>query len=125
MKRGYLLPEGCKDLMDVLKLKPKQPLPYVPAHLIDLLKREPQLLKFKPEQPLPHNPAPLPPILGEIAVPMQTTVSKLAALLGQNPLQIVADVLQLGFFVSTKQLLSFEIISSVARKYGFIAIKTV
>ena len=34
--------------------------------------------------------------------------------------QIIADVMQLGFFVTAKPL-DFKIISSVARKYGFIA----
>ncbi|MGA9779278.1 MAG: hypothetical protein WBS33_13490 [Verrucomicrobiia bacterium] len=47
MKRGYLLPEGCKDLIDVLK-KSKQPSQH-PVLLFDLWKlKKPQLVKFKP-----------------------------------------------------------------------------
>jgi len=125
MKRGFLLPTGCKDLIDVLKLRPQQrsePRPVLPPDELDL---EPQLGKFQPTQPPPKQLfSPLPPIIGEIAVPWQTTVSKLASLLGQKPLQIIADVLQLGFFVSAKDSLTYEIVSSVARKYGFIAIRT-
>jgi hypothetical protein len=101
MKRGYLLPEGCKDLIDTLKLK----------------------LHHEPKHPSPQHSAPLslPPIIGEIVIPEQTSVLDLAKLLTQKPFQIVADVMQLGVFATVKQTLDFEIISSVARKYGFIA----
>src|SRR5271154_3850049 len=99
MKRGYLLPEGCKDLIDILKLKPHH----------------------EPKHPSPPHPAPPPPIIGEIVIPEQTTILDLARLLSQKPFQIVADVMQLGVFATVKQTLRFEIISSVARKYGFIA----
>lgn len=37
MKRGYLLPKGCKDLIDVLKLKPNHELKHqLPQHFIPL-----------------------------------------------------------------------------------------
>lgn len=125
MNRGYLLPKGCKDLIDALKLKSQQPSLPRPVLPLDALNLKPQLAKFKPTQPPPQQPsAPLPPIVGEIVVPWQTTVSKLAELLEKKPLQIIADVLQLGFFVSAKDSLTYEIIASVARKYGFIAIRT-
>jgi hypothetical protein len=116
MKRGFLLPEGCKDLIDILKPKwPQLSAPYLTAF-------KPQLQKFKPTQPSsPKHPLPLPPIVGEVIIPASTSTAQLAALLGQKPFTIIADVMQLGFFVSANQLLDFEIISSVARKYGFIA----
>jgi len=69
------------------------------------------------------QPAPLPPVKGEIIIPAQTTVSHLAALISQKPLLIVADLMQMGVFASAWQLLGFETISRVARKYGFIAKK--
>jgi hypothetical protein len=101
MKRGYLLPEGCKDLIDTLKLKPHD----------------------DPKHPSPPRPvaAPLPPIVGELVIPEQTSVSDLARLLSQKPFQIVADLMQFGIFATFKQTLDFQTISSVARKYGFIA----
>lgn len=138
MGRGYLLPAGCKDLIDVLNLKSGQSQLH-PAQLIDLsklkLKLSPpqlnQLLdalkklkqQLEPKQPFPSPPAPLPPIKGEMVVPAETTAAQLAALLGQKPFQIVADVMDLGFFVTANDPLSFEIIFSVARKHGFFAIK--
>lgn len=148
MKRGYLLPDGCKDLMDVLrrtasplspaglvyqldaaavksqlwKLMGKQPLQA--AQLMDILmKLKPQVLKLKPKPPQ-QSPDPLPLIVGEMVIPDQTPVSQLAALLGQKPSQVIADVMKLGFFVTAEEPLSFEIISRVARKHGYIARRT-
>ncbi len=117
MERGYLLPEGCKDLIDVLKLKQKRA----------------QCLVLKPyaQPPKGHGPmikplkqpAPLPPVKGEIIIPAPTSVSQLAALLGQKPFRIIADLMQLGVFANVHQLLGFETVSRIARQYGFIAKK--
>jgi hypothetical protein len=103
MKRGYLLPEDCKDLIDVLKPKSRS----------------------EPKRPSPPPPAALPPITGELVIPAQTSVLDLARLLGQKPFRIVADLMQFGVFATVKQTLDFEVISSVARKYGFIAKRAV
>ena len=107
MQRGYLLPEGCKDLNDVLKRKQK---------------RSHYLLPKLPKQ-LAQLPKGFPPVKGEIIIPAQTTVSHLAALLSQKPFLIIADLMQMGVFANVWQLLGFETISRVARKYGFIAKK--
>ena len=98
MKRGYLLPDGCKDLIDAIKHEPKHP---PPQHHV--------------------SPPPLPRVIGELAIPEQTSVMDLARLLSQKPFRIVADLMQFGVFATVKQTLDFESISSVARKYGFIA----
>ena len=98
MKRGYLLPEGCKDLIDVLKLKSKGPAP-----------------------PKPRAPQQLPPIIGEITVPAWMTVTELAAALAQKPFQIIGDLMEVGIFANVKQQLDFETISRVLRKHGFVA----
>jgi len=112
MQRGFLLPEGCKDLIDVLKLKPR----------LELLKLPLQVFDFQPKQQ--QYPALLPAIVGQIVVTEQTTVAKLAALLGRKPFQIIGDLMEIGVFASLHQLLGFEAISKIARKYGFIAIRT-
>ncbi len=119
MERGYLLPNGCKDLIDAMKQpkhlsKAKQFVHFLKSH-------KGQALTFKPKIPLPEPLASLPPVIGELVIADQTTVSQLALLLGQKVFEIAADVIQLGFFVTAKDSLSFQIISSVARKYGFIA----
>jgi hypothetical protein len=93
--RDYSLPEGCKDLIDVIALQrlgeAKGPTP--PGQPTDLLVSEPIL------------------------------VYQLAALLGQDPPKIIADLMQIGVFPKTDQPLNFEAISKVARKYGLTAKK--
>jgi len=124
MKRGYLLPPGCKDLIDVLKLKEKKQ----QAMLTGLLQLPPLPKVFgttlKPWKPMSvGKPTPLPAVKGEIIIPAVTTAGKLAALLGQKPYLIIADLMELGIFANVTELLDFEAISKVARKYGFIVKK--
>ena len=121
MKRGYLLPKGCKDLIDAMRLKASL-LPQGGEHPLNISKLKPQVFDFKLKHN-PQTPVPLPPVTAQLVIPDQTTVSQLAALLGQKPFNIVADVMQLGVFAFVDQVLDFETISNVARKYGYLAIK--
>jgi hypothetical protein len=105
MKRGYLLPDGCKDLTDVAKFKAKQDLPHVAL-----------ALTWRP-------PNPLPAVTRQVFIPPDTTVKKLAALLGQKPFEIIGDLMQLGMFATVDEVLEFTAISAVARLHGFEAIK--
>lgn len=131
MKRGYLLPPGCKDLADVLKHK-QQPvqgdvfhsLPqisekhwtvYIPVSKKFGTTYDPTLKFWKP-------PATLPPLKGQIFIPPHTTVRKLADLLGQKPFQIIGELMKMGMFATVDFLLDFKTISKVARMYGFTAI---
>jgi hypothetical protein len=95
MERGYLIEDS--------KLKPQ----HESKHSL-------------PQYPIPA-PAPLPPIVGELVIPTQTTVSDLAKLLSEKPFRIIADLMGLGVFATVEQALDFKTISSIARKYGFIA----
>ncbi len=98
-KRGYLLPEGCKDLIDAIKLQAatagKAPLP--------------------PGQPGSRA--------RELVVHEPISVRELAKLLGQAPFQIVGDLMQFGVFANVNQHLAFEVVAKVARKYGYRARK--
>ena len=100
-KRGYLLPPGCRDLMDVLKLKTDQVLPVSK-----------------------HFAGPVPTIIGEIRVGRDTSVKELAVLLKQKPFQIIADMMEIGVFANLNHSVDFDAIAKVARKYGFIATKS-
>jgi hypothetical protein len=111
MKRGYLLPEGCKDLMDVLKLK--QPWP---------MSDNPQAARLRKAWEIATSPQP--PIKGEIQIPRNTTVLDLAKLLGQDPSLFVLCLFMAGKPAKTKEALSFSIISEIARKYGYMAIES-
>jgi translation initiation factor IF-2-like protein len=104
-ERGYLLPKGCKDLIDAINLEAK-----------------PQAMSFlKPASAPPNQ---LPAIKGDLLVPEHTTVRQLAALLGQEPFKIIADAMEMGLFVTVNQPLGFEAISRIARKYGYTAKRT-
>ena len=95
MTRGFLLPEGCKDLTDACKVKA----PGSSTH----------------ESPPPHSP----PI--EIIIPEQTTVADLATLLHQPKFQIVADLMKLNVFLTISQTPDYETITKVALLHGYIA----
>jgi hypothetical protein len=114
MKRGYLLPEGCKDLSDVAKLIPKEE-PVVrlqPFHKFSMYTWK----KFAP-------PLPVPAITRQVFISPPMTVRKLAVLLEQKPFQIISDLLQLGIWVTTDSVIDFNASSAVAKMHGFEAIK--
>jgi hypothetical protein len=101
-KRHYLLPKGCKDLIDVIRLEEAQ------------------------KAQMPSFPEALnqPPASGIIFVSNLTTVRELAALLGQKTFKIIADAMQLGVFATANQVIDFNTISRIARSYGIEARKT-
>ena len=95
-KRGYLLPKGCKDLIDVLNPK------------------------VEPKQKSAVRTIPLPPIVGEMTLPDQMTVGELADALKQKPSRIIADFMRLfGKSVTMHQTVYPHDISQVIRLYGF------
>jgi len=110
MKRGYLLPKGCKDLSDAAKLKLNP----------DKLS---QFVTLTAMTKMAMQPAPLPPVTKQVFISPQTTVKKLADLLELQPLEILGDLRKLGIFAVTESLLNFAAISDVARMHGFLAIK--
>ena len=99
-KRDYLLPTGCKDLIDALRLQSPQ-------------------ISWPVGQPM----SPMSPPKGDILVSTSTTVGDLAAMLGQKPFTIIADAMELGIFTTVKGRLEFEKMAQIARKYGFTARK--
>lgn len=56
-----------------------------------------------------------------IHVTRETTVSEFAALLGQKPARLIADLFRLGVFASAEATLKFEIARKIAREYGYEA----
>jgi hypothetical protein len=71
----------------------------------------------------PSAPSPPPPVTGEMTLPAQMTVKDLAAVLSGDPFHIIADLAEVGVFATANQLLEFETMSKVVRKYGFRARK--
>jgi hypothetical protein len=68
---------------------------------------------------LGKKPIPLPPIVGEVAVEEGMTARQLATVLKQNPYRVVADLIEAGVFATLDYKIPFELISKVARKYGY------
>jgi hypothetical protein len=110
-ERGYLLPMGCKDLIDAINLRPK-------SDAIDLLALSQSKTFLKK---VSWAPIQLPPIKGELVVSKRASVEELAELLGQKPFKIIADAMLLGIFATVKQSLPFGTVQQIARKYGYIA----
>jgi hypothetical protein len=96
-KRDYLLPGGCKDLIDVLNL-------------------EAQKQALEQQKPKPLARRPLPPVVGELVIPVHTTVLQLAALLKQKPFQIIADLMEIGVFANVTHELDFDTIATITRR---------
>lgn len=60
---------------------------------------------------------------GQVLIRPGTTVGELAELLGQKPFMIIGDLMKLGVFATIHQVIDFKVISQVAKRYGFEAVK--
>jgi hypothetical protein len=103
-KRDYLLPSGCKDLIDVLKLSAHQARP-------------------KPWRPKPLTFPPGAALTGEMIIPARATVLHLAMLLKKKPVRIVFDLLEMEIYAPITHELDFDTMAAIAQKYGYIARK--
>ena len=97
-KRDCLLPSGCKDLIDVLKL------------------HQPKPLRGEPYQPRLRKP--IPPITRHVKLPSSVSVEKLIELSGKKPIHIISDLMDLGVFVNIHGSVTFDIAARVLLWYG-------
>jgi hypothetical protein len=102
-ERGYLLPEGCKDLIDVINLE---------THSKGKVLLKP--LAGPPTEPSHSDD-------GDLVVSEDITVNELASLLKHEPVKIIADLMRSGIFANLNQPLGFEAISKIAHRYGYVA----
>jgi hypothetical protein len=65
------------------------------------------------------------PIVGanapEVIISDKISILELSLIAAQPPFRIVADLLQLGDFVSVKDEVDFETAAKLLKKYGFVA----
>ena len=124
-KRNYLLPPGCKDLIDLLKLEELKPI--IPEGAEDL---SPEMVQFLTPWKLPSKekkakPAQADPAgtgsFRQVEIPQSISVLALAELVGQKPFQIIADFMALGVFSTAHELVSFDAAATLLKKYGLIA----
>ena len=131
MKRGYLLPDGCKDLIDVLK-------PKGPKHSFGASKTTAGMMEQYYAE-IEDILAALPPNKEEITIPNQISVSQLWKILteresfkSENPGTtevgfisfkpyaplVFRDLRVMGLCKKGTDMLDFETVSKVLAKYG-------
>lgn len=127
-QRSYLLPPGCKDLIDVLRLQELAQ----QAEIAPLLSEQAPISgseafsqvwnldqkKLKLPFPFPDQGFFLEVQLGEAV-----NVQFLASVLGRPPAQILSDLTELGVIVSGDGQVSFDDAAKVLHKYGLRARK--
>src|SRR4051812_24193555 len=122
-QRGYLLPPGCKDLIDALRLQELERMMFQPPPItgeVPVIGAEQfsQVWKLKPAKLKPVGSVTSSAFLLEVKLGLTIPIERLASLLGHKPFQIVADLMELGIFLSTTDSLDFETAAKVLRKYG-------
>lgn len=124
-KRSYLLPPGCKDLIDLLRLEEQKKrasiqLPFSKGEIFAAGSAEalsPWKLKKKKDSQDPPTILPL----REVIIPAEILVRELADIAGQKPYKIIADLMEIGIFASVKQAVQFDAASRILKKYGITA----
>jgi hypothetical protein len=99
-KRDYLLPPGCKDLIDVLNLKDS---------------RTEKPLPWYEESPEPSPQGPM------VELPASMLVKDLAQRLQMKPFKIIANLMEIGVFANVNQSLDFDTAARLLARYGFTA----
>jgi len=120
-KRDYLLPNGCKDLIDVIHLERQQKMLLLSWKLPPILFSKDTSSLTSTAKPSTFQEPVLPPPTGDILVSEKTSVRELAALVNQKPFKVIADLMELGVFAPVNQELDFATVSKVLRKYGYSA----
>ena len=105
--RFLLLPEGCKDLIDALRLHQQEGEAPALAY--------PHVLSSaaNPPQELPSS----------VTLPDPISIRDLAAILHLEPFKIVHSLIQVKIFASPDTEIDFTIASAICSHYGVAAIK--
>lgn len=132
-KRSYLLPPGCKDLIDLLRLEEQKKhspfkLQTLPTGTVYIPSTQEfvgpwTLKKNKPKEPETGEPK-TETSTSEVTIPQHgVLVMELAKLAGQKPFKVIADLMEIGVFANVKQKVGFDAAARVLKKYGINAIK--
>lgn len=128
-KRNYLLPPGCKDLVDALNQSTKAVGRLKQAGSAATKSGTWKYTKGNsgqvpgwPQIPASQAGAETFP-LGEIEIPDRAPIRLLALVLGKKIYQIIADLMELSVFATVNESVDFETASKVLRKYGYQAKK--
>jgi hypothetical protein len=134
-KRSYLLPPGCKDLIDLLRLEEQKKgstiqlpkLPGLKGGEIFIAGTQEILGPWKLKKNIPKkaqsDSPPAIPSGGQVVIPDEISVLELTKIAGQKPFKVIADLIEIGIFANVKQKIGFEVAARVLKKYGIIAKK--
>jgi hypothetical protein len=110
-RRGYLLPSGCKDLIDVLKSNAKKSASIQVGASSPIKLTIP--LKSKPKgKPLPS-----------VFLSNTVVVKELASALGIKLYRLIDFLKEMKVFTSVNQRIPFYMAAKVAKHFGFLAQK--
>ena len=112
-RREYLLPSGCKDLIDVLKSKTKKS-PYARAAAPPLIKLTVPWKSKSKVKPLPS-----------VFLSNTVVVRELASALGIKLYRLIDLLKEMKVFTSVNQRIPFYMAAKVAKQFGFLAQKRI
>lgn len=105
--RFLLLPDGCKDLIDSLRLQQQQ------AEASELAY---PIISFSPAEPPQELPA-------SVTLPDPVSIRDLALALHLKPYKVVGSLIRLNVFASLNSEIDFYTASTVCSHYGVAATK--
>jgi len=106
-KPRFLLPDGCSDLVDALRLEQRQA-------------REAEASASHASATPAQLPSDLP---ASVSIPDPVTVRDLASALHIKPYQIIAALIHLNIFAPPNAQLDFNTASALCSRYGVLATK--
>ncbi|WP_395741336.1 hypothetical protein [Prosthecobacter sp.] len=116
-KPRYLLPEGCKDLYDVIRQQERAAADRAARRKAGLMHAElitNWLQKHAPAPPFES----LPPMPDSVLLPDSLTVGDLAALLHLKNYKLISILIQMQTFASASSEIGFPLACAVCRHLG-------
>jgi len=108
-KPRFLLPDGCKDLIDALRLQEPQSEPEAIAD-------------FMPTTPSPSSGGPLPE---SVSIPDPVLVRDLATALHMKGYEVIRALMDQNVFASPQTMLDFQRASALCSHFGVVAHKVI
>lgn len=108
-KPRFLLPDGCKDLIDALRLKEQQ---REPDAIADHM---PTTASSSPDEPLPKS----------VSIPDPILVRDLATALHMKGYEIVRALMEQNMFVTPQTMLDFAKAATLCSRLGVVAHKII
>src|SRR5438132_427427 len=106
-KPRFLLPEGCKDLIDVIRLQQQREEHAEAERACFSI----SVTDASPEQPLPKS----------VRLPDSVTVGDLASALHLKPFKVICSLMELNVFASLNTKIDYRTARTVCLHYGVTA----